>query len=271
MGAADIVPGVSGGTMAFILGIYERLLNALKSLNGDALYNFITFKWRALGQSVDFKTLIAVGLGIGGAIFFFTHIISLPELLKLYKARVYGFFFGLVFGTIILLLWRYQSSKLWNLMMLLLGAMAGIALLFLKPTVLPNTPIWMFGSGMVAVTAMLLPGISGSYILLLLGKYEPILNAVQQHKWAFLSVFMLGMIAGGLLFVRAISWLMQKYHDSVIFFITGLIAGTLPMLWPLQYWKGGGDAQELGIIGGLMLGGVGIIWGLNAVHQRIGR
>lgn len=270
MGAADIVPGVSGGTMAFILGIYERLLQALKSLNWHAFVLFVTFKWKQLLKDVDFKTLICVGVGILGSIFLFTHVISLPDLLVSHKARVYSFFFGLVFGTIVLLLWKYQSSKLWNLIMLLCGAIAGFSIIFLKPTILPNTPIWMFLSGMVAVTAMLLPGISGSYILLLLGKYEPILAAVQQHKWAFLAVFMAGMVAGGLMFVRVIAWLMNKHHESVIFFITGLIAGSLPMLWPLRYW-GGGSMEELGILGALMIGGLLVIWLLQIVHEKVGQ
>ena len=268
MGAADLVPGVSGGTMAFILGIYERFMQALKSLNADALYNFITGKWKLVWLDVDFKTLFGVGFGILFAIFFFTHIIALPAWVKAYKPQVYGLFFGMVFATIVVFLTQQTSAKLMRLITLMIGAAAGYSLTSLDISSLPNTKLYIFFSGAVAVCAMLLPGISGSYILLMLGKYELILNALATHQWDILGIFLAGMVVGMLAFVRLLTWLLAKFHDTMLMFITGLLAGTLPQLWPLQFITKP-DANELGVIALFTLVGIAIISILHWLHIKL--
>lgn len=270
MGAADVVPGVSGGTMAFILGIYERLLQALKSLDFTALKLFFTLKWKELFRHVDWKILLGLGIGIIGAIFFFTHIVSLPHLLETQKARVYAYFFGLVFATVALLLWRYHTGKLRNLLLLAAGVAAGYALMSLGAHHLPNSYPAIFAGGAIAICAMLLPGISGSYILLILGQYQAILYAVSEHIWEVVGVFLAGAVVGMLAFVRLLIALLKRWHDETLFFISGLIIGTLPQLWPLQYIRDG-SLPELQWVGGLIGAGMLTIGIIFLLQKRIGQ
>ncbi len=268
MGMADLVPGVSGGTMAFILGIYERLMQALKSLNTDALYHFITLKWKLVLQEVDFKTLFGVGFGVLLAFFIFTQVILLVAWVQAYKPQFYGFFFGMVFATVILFLTQHKSAKFWRLITLFIGTAAGLTLTSLELSALPDSKPYIFLCGAVAVSAMLLPGISGSYILLMLGKYELILNALTYHHWPILGIFLAGMVVGMLLFVRVLTWALDKYRNTMLMFITGLIAGTLPQLWPLSYIKQP-NVEELGIIGLCVVGGIIVISLLHWFQVRL--
>lgn len=268
MGTADLVPGVSGGTMAFILGIYERLMQALKSMNADALYHFITLKWKRLWQGVDVKTLAGVGTGVLAAIFFFTHIIGLASWVTYYKPQFYGFFFGLVFATVILFLTQQKEAKFMRLLTLLAGAMIGFYLTSLELSTLPNTRPYLFLSGMVAVSAMLLPGISGSYILLMFGKYELILQAITDHNIAILGVFAAGMVVGMLGFVRILTWLLDRYRGGMLMFISGLIAGTLPQLWPLSFIQSP-SGEELAIIALCVVAGMVFISLLHWCQIRL--
>jgi putative membrane protein len=268
MGIADLIPGVSGGTMAFILGIYERLMQALKSLNGDAAYHFLTFKWKQLWEEVDFKTLAGVGLGILFALFVFVYIIALPQWVAVYKPEVYGFFFGLVFATVILFLTQQDSAKFLRLLTLLIGLAFGLAFTSLELASLPNTKPYIFISGVAAISAMLVPGISGSYILLMLGKYELILNALATFSWDILGVFISGMLVGMIAFVRLLSWLFSKYHATMLMFITGLIAGTLPQLWPLRFMRNP-SVDSLGIIGLCVVAGIIMICLLHWLKVKL--
>lgn len=268
MGAADVVPGVSGGTMAFILGIYERLLRALHTLNLEAAKLLVTFKFKALAKHVDWKFLLALALGMVGAIWFFTHIFSLPHLLETQKARVYAFFFGLVFATVLLLLWQQSSTKARHVLLLFAGAVAGFSMISLGYMKLPNAYWAVFVSGMLAICAMLLPGISGSYLLLLLGQYHTILYAVSEHLWLVIAIFLSGALVGMLLFVRLLLLLLKKFHDEMLFFICGLIVGTMPQLWPLKYLKDN-SMDELQMIGLLVLGGMATIAAIFLIQKRV--
>ena len=268
IGSADLVPGVSGGTMAFILGIYERLMQALKSLSSDALYHFVTLKWQLVKEEVDFKTLFGVGLGVLFALFFFTRIIPLPEWVAVYKPQFYGFFFGMVFATVIVFLTQQKSAKFMRLLTLLIGTAVGLILTSLELSAIPDTRPFVFLSGFIAISAMLLPGISGSYLLLMLGKYELMLNAIASLHWPTLGLFMAGAFIGMLIFVRAITWLLSRYHDTVLMFITGLIAGTLPQLWPLSHMTRP-SAEELGMVGLCTLAGVVVISLLHWLQVRL--
>lgn len=268
MGSADLIPGVSGGTMAFILGIYERLMQALKSLNGDAVYHFLTGKWKQLWQEVDVKTLAGVGGGIVLALAFFTRIVPLVAWVEYYKPQFYGFFFGMVFATVILFLTKQKEAKFKRLLTLLIGGVIGLYLTSMHLSALPNTKPYIFLSGMVAISAMLLPGISGSYMLLMLGKYELMLHALTSLDWPVIGLFMAGAVLGMVLFVRLFTWMLSRYHDTALMFITGLLAGTLPQLWPLQFMRAT-PVDSLGIIGLCMLAGVVLITLLNWLHVRL--
>ncbi len=268
MGAADLVPGVSGGTMAFILGIYERFMQALKSLNADAFYHFITGKWKMVWEEVDFKTLAGVGCGILIALFVFTRIIPLPAWVVYYKPQVYGFFFGMVFATVVVFLTQQKSAKFMRLLTLAIGTAVGLALTSLNIDALPDTKPFIFLSGMIAVSAMLLPGVSGSYLLLMLGKYELMLNALATLHWPVLTIFMAGLAVGMLLFVRILTWLLSRYHGTMLMFITGLIAGTLPQLWPLPFMTKS-DAGELGIVAICIAAGVVLISLLHWLQVKL--
>jgi len=269
MGSADLVPGISGGTMAFILGIYERLMEALKSLNTDAFYHLITFKWGVLRQEVDFRTLFGVGLGIILAFIVFTQFIALGKWYAAYKPQFLGFFFGMVFATVILFLWQQKTAKLLRLLTLLIGVVAGLYLTSLGVAALPDTRLYIFLSGLIAISAMLLPGISGSYILLILGKYELMLEALTQLHWPTIGIFCAGAAVGALCFVRLITFLLQKYRGTTLMFITGLIAGTLPQLWPLPYMVARPNADAYLFVGALMLGGAVFIFFLHWLQSKL--
>ena len=232
MGAADVVPGVSGGTIAFISGIYERLLSAIRSFNLAALNVLIKQGIGPFWRHVDGAFLAVLLCGILLSIATFARLLS--YLLAYHPLPVWGFFFGLIVASVIYI-WRqisFRSVGCWLLLILGTGLVLAAAL---APhvQVQPTLPI-IFGAGMLAICAMILPGISGSFILLLLGMYPVILNAVAQTQWSVLVVFCGGCITGLLFFSRLLSWLLTCYHNLTLSILTGFLVGSLAVVWPWQ-------------------------------------
>ncbi len=234
MGGADVVPGVSGGTMAFILGIYAQLLAAIRSFDKIWLTHLFRLEIKAFIQRPHFGFLIPLVFGLGCALLFFTRIIPLPQLLHTHPELIYGLFFGLIVGSIITLLPQIGQYDKNAWFFLILGTLLGWLIVNLVPVDTPNAPWFIFISGMLAISAMLLPGISGSFILLILRKYDTVFNAIAHFDFLVLLPFGLGIIAGLVLFSRFLSWLLAHYHRATLTTIIGILVGTLWIIWPFQ-------------------------------------
>jgi len=233
MGAADVVPGVSGGTIAFISGIYEELLGSISNINLSLIKTLKEKGFSAAWQQVNGNFLLALFVGI------FASVISLAKgiswLLENKPVLLWSFFFGLVLASIIYI--AKQITK-WNVVTVLLAVIGAILAYFistLNPLVSENSsPIFMFLAGAIAICAMILPGISGSFILVLLGAYKPILDAVNQKDLKTIAIVGLGTIVGLLSFSRILKWLFANYKNYTLAVLTGFIAGSLNKIWP---WK----------------------------------
>jgi putative membrane protein len=232
MGAADVVPGVSGGTVAFITGIYEELLASIKAVNPAAVRLLFSAGPAAAWRHINGNFLLLLGLGILTSIFSLAKLIS--QLLEQQPLLVWSFFFGLILASSIHMA---RQLKCWNVQTLVaLGAGIAIALVIalLKPAQLPPTPLLVFLAGAIAICAMILPGISGSFILLLLGMYSHILAAVKQLDLLLLVFFAAGCGVGLLSFANLLSWLFRRFHELTLSLLTGFLVGSLYLVWP---WK----------------------------------
>lgn len=232
MGSADIVPGVSGGTIAFIAGIYERLIESIKIVSGEALKKFLKGDISGSLKVIPFDFLIPLGVGIMAAIFTLARFLEIA--LTDYPVFLWSFFFGLIVASIFLV---RKKIQLWTLQLyaVLAGAtLAAYLIVGAVPVETPSTILAFFLSGVVAITAMILPGISGSFLLLIMGKYQQILAAVTDFDVVTLGAVALGAIIGLSLFSRVLSWLFKHHHDVMIALLTGLMLGSLRKVWP---WK----------------------------------
>jgi len=234
MGAADVVPGVSGGTMALVLGIYQRLLTALRNFDVEFLSCLGRGQWRTATAHVDLAFLLPLAAGIGTALWFFTRVVPIPKLLITQPEPIYGLFFGLIVASVIVLLRDLPELAVQDSGWLFLGLVGGLLLVTRVPMETPDSAWFIFCSGAIAICAMLLPGISGSFILLLLRKYAYIFDAIGHLKLAVLVPFALGAITGLLVFSRVLIWLLHRWHRQTLLTITGLLLGSLWMIWPFQ-------------------------------------
>lgn len=223
MGMADVVPGVSGGTMAFILGIYQRLLEAIRAFDGQLLRYLGRGQFRVAVRYVDLTFLSFLALGIGAALLFFTRVISLPKLLETHSEAVYGLFFGLISASIILLIRSVVRLRVNDGALILVGMTLGWLIVNLVPVDTPQAPWFLFLSGAFAICAMILPGISGAFVLLILNKYAYVLDAVGRMDWVVLLPFGLGAMVGLMLFSRFLVWLLRHYYRQVVKGISGVL------------------------------------------------
>jgi len=232
MGAADVVPGVSGGTIAFITGIYEELINSIKGVNLKAFKLFFTGRWFSFWKQINGNFLLAVFSGI------FISVLSLAKVLEYLLENqpilIWSFFFGLVMASSYVVsrkITRWQYPKI-------VALVAGIGIAFYITSVTPTTTTdaswFVIFSGGLASCAMILPGISGSFILLLLGKYTFALHAVNERIILDLLLLGAGAVTGLIIFANLLSWLLRKYHDVTIAVLVGFMIGSLNKIWP---WK----------------------------------
>ena len=232
MGAADVVPGVSGGTMAFILGIYEELINAIRSFDLESLKLAVSGKIRDFMDHTHWRFLLALGCGILLAVFSLSK--ALSWLLQNQPVLIWSFFLGLILASVVTVSKRVKSWKPLTWFTLLAGLAGIYVLVGLVPGATPNDLWFLFISGAVAICAMILPGISGSFILVLLGKYQYILEAVNQRDFLVLFIVAAGACVGLAAFSRLLGWLLTKYHDYMVAFLTGLMLGSLRKVWPFK-------------------------------------
>jgi len=233
MGAADVVPGVSGGTIAFISGIYEELLTSISAVNFTTLKLLKTNGIKAFWKVVNGNFLVALLLGI------FTSILSLAKLISWLLEHkpilVWSFFFGLVLASILYI--GKQITK-WNsiaIIGLLVGAAIAYYITTLQPLISENSsPLFLFLAGAIAICAMILPGISGAFILVLLGAYKPVLDAIHNRDFKLIAILAFGAIVGLLSFSKLLKWLFNNYKNYTLVVLTGFILGSLNKIWP---WK----------------------------------
>ncbi len=232
MGTADIIPGISGGTIAFILGIYEEFIQSIKSFDLPFLQLLFRFRIREAFQKVSWKFLGSILLGIICAILTLSK--SLSWLLHNKPILINSFFFGLILATIPIVM---RVMKQWTVakgISVVVAAMGTYFFVGMAPVSTPEALWFVFLSGAVAISAMIMPGVSGAFILVLFGKYSFILDAVNHRDFVVLGVFILGIGVGVITFVRVLSWLFKNYHDATIAVITGVVIGSLNKIWP---WK----------------------------------
>ena len=232
MGASDVVPGVSGGTMAFILGIYEELIDAIKSFDLKSLQFLVTLKFRPLLDRISWQFLLAVGMGIFAAIFTLSKLLS--WLLQNRPVFIWSFFLGLILASVLSVSRRVEAWRILTGLCLVGGTLGSYFLVGLVPVSTPNDYWFLFLCGAVAICAMILPGISGSYILVLLGKYQYVLDAVNHRDFLVLGLVAAGACVGIIAFSRILGWLLKNYHDLMVATLTGLMIGSLRKVWP---WK----------------------------------
>jgi putative membrane protein len=232
MGAADVVPGVSGGTMAFILGIYDELLESISAVDMNFIRRILTFQWREAFTNFPWKFLISIALGILTAILTLAN--ALHWALENHPVYIWAFFFGLIVASILVVRRRVRNWNPANILAAVAAAVGAFILVGLAPSETPHTPILLFLSGAVAICAMILPGISGAFILVLLGKYTHVLSAVKSLDVLTVALVGLGAVVGLLSFARLLRWMLHRNHDLVVAILTGFMVGSLRKVWP---WK----------------------------------
>ncbi len=285
MGTADAVPGVSGGTVALLVGIYEELIQSIRAVADlRHLQRVFRLQFKALLDELPWKFLLALVLGIFAGAVTLAHL--LENLLETQPLFVWAFFFGLVAASAVVVARRVRVWGSGGVLLLVSGAVITYLVVGLVPMDTPDTFLAFFLSGMIAICAMILPGISGAFILVLLGKYQDVLAAVTGLDLPRLIVFLLGAVVGISLFSRVLGWLFRRFHDVTISLMIGLMVGSLRKLWP---WKGEpaglGEALapatgeslinvlpawnlETLLVIGIALAGFGLVVGLEGLASR---
>ncbi len=232
MGAADVVPGVSGGTIAFITGIYEELIESIKSVNLSLIKLLLQFKLKDFWKAVNGNFLLSLVLGIAISVLSIAKLIK--YLLEQHPILIWSFFFGLIVASAIVIAKKITEWKIRSIIAMIVGIGIAYMITEVTPAETTNAYWFLFLSGALAICAMILPGISGAFILLLLGKYEFVLNALSSFKLDVIAVFGCGAVVGLLSFSNLLSWLLKKYHNMTIALLSGFMIGSLNKVWP---WK----------------------------------
>lgn len=288
MGAADVIPGVSGGTIAFIMGIYDQFVGSIASINAEAVKLLFSGKLKAFWKHINGNFLLALVLGIG------TSVVALAGLMQMllteHPIQTWAFFFGLIVASSIFILKGISNWKLRDGAFLVFGIILGVVICTLSPTQTPDTLWFIFLSGALAICAMILPGISGSFILLILGKYQYIMGTITSCVsnvgaiWGaegadaalfwdsaiVLAVFLVGAVVGILSFSKFLHWLLARWHKETLIVLAGFIIGSLVKVWP---WSNAEAlAQENMHIGGAIafaLIGFFLVTGIELVGKLI--
>lgn len=279
MGAADLIPGVSGGTIALITGIYEELIDSIKSIDGKSIEMLIKFRLRSFWMHINGSFLLNVFAGILVSLFSLARLLSF--LLENYPIPVWSFFFGLIFISAFYVF--PQERKLLNFWFMVFGLVSAFIITTLSPTETPDALWFIFLSGSIAICAMILPGISGSFILLLLAKYDYVLEALKAFDLKVIVVFSLGCLVGLLSFSHFISWLLRNHRSVTLAILAGFMLGSLNKVWPWKDLSGdtitnllpGSFVEKTGEPSHLILAifffllGVGLVMGLEKLGKKL--
>ena len=232
MGVADVVPGVSGGTIAFISGIYEELINSIKSIDFGAFKLLFQFIFKEFWSKVNGNFLLSIALGVATAIFSLSRVMT--YLLENHPIYIWSFFFGLIIASTVLVFKEIKKVNIYSVIAMLVGVAVAYTITVISPASTPETWWFIILSGAIAICAMILPGISGAFLLLLMGKYQFIMGAISSLDLYILALFALGASVGIISFSHVLSWLLKNFHTVTISLLTGFMVGSLNKVWP---WK----------------------------------
>ena len=238
MGAADVIPGVSGGTIAFIMGIYDEFVGSIAKLDGTTVQLLLKGKLREFWKYINGSFLLAVLAGIGVSVVSLAGLMQM--LLRDFPIQTWAFFFGLIVASSIFILRGISGWKVKDALFLVAGCILGVVVCTLSPTQTPDALWFIFLSGAIAICAMILPGISGSFILLILGKYEYIMSCITGvvsgqdvlSNILILAVFLIGAAVGIVSFSKFLHWLLARWHKETLIVLAGFIIGSLVKVWP---------------------------------------
>ena len=262
MGAADVIPGVSGGTIAFIMGIYDKFVASLAAINAEAVKLFFTGRFKEFWRHINGGFLLSLVVGIGISVISLATVMQ--TLLSDFPIQTWAFFFGLIVASSIFILRGISGWGLREILFLIGGVVLGVTICTLSPTQTPDALWFIFLSGAIAICAMILPGISGSFILLILGKYQYILGAVSDlvagqnvvDNLLIIGVFAIGAVIGILSFSKLLHWLLSRWHKQVLIILAGFIIGSLVKIWP---WSNPEAIAQAELTGSLHIGSAIII------------
>jgi putative membrane protein len=267
MGTADIIPGVSGGTIALITGIYERLVHAISSIDLRFISHFIKRDFDGVKKSIrniDFQLFIPLLIGIGLAIILMSRVMD--YFLQNFEAPTYAFFFGLILASAVLLYRKVEGFSVIIMLFSITGFLAGFFFTGLATLQIGHSLPIIFVSGMIAICAMILPGISGAFILLLLNQYEYMLSVLKDFQFLEIFIFIIGALIGILAFSRVLDRVLRKYKSYTLAFLIGLMLGALRLLY--ENVESSIDSIWPVVISGLL--GFFIILVLIELRKRVG-
>lgn len=279
MGAANSVPGVSGGTIAFITGIYERLVNSLNNIDSKAVKLLLSGNFKELWQHVDGSFLCALMGGVLVAMFSFAKLMLV--LLASFPIHTWAFFFGLIIASSIIMLADVKKWNFTNVLWLVFGGVLGVVVCTATPMETPDGLWFILICGALSICAMILPGISGSFILLVLGKYEYIMQVISDvltfdlNAIITLCVFGLGCVVGLLAFAKFLHWLLARWASQTLIVLSGFVLGSLVKVWPWSAYSAGADPltgapADLHIMAGVIwiVLGIALVLGLEYLGRR---
>ena len=257
MGAADVIPGVSGGTIAFIMGIYDEFVGSIASINAEAVRLLLKGQFKAFWKHINGTFLVSLIAGIGLSVILLAGLMQ--TLLTVYPIQTWAFFFGLIVASSIFILRGISGWKPRDILILVLGGVMGVTVCTLSPTQTPDALWFIFLSGAIAICAMILPGISGSFILLILGKYQYIMGTISGlvagenfgGNLLILCVFLAGAAVGILGFSKLLHWLLARWNKETLLVLAGFIIGSLIKVWP---WSNPEAIAQAERAGGLQAG-----------------
>lgn len=237
MGVADIIPGVSGGTMAFITGIYEELIHSLSVVDKAFIKTLFSKKYSNAFKQVNFKFLLPLAMGVISSVILFAKIVH--QMMESYPVWTWSLFFSLILASTVLIFRKIQSPRCLRAVVFFpIGLVLAYILVSLIPFETPHTPSYLFGAGVIAISAMILPGLSGAFLLLVMGKYFFVTGALKNpFAWENLKVVLIfssGCFVGLLSFAKILKVLLARYYDHTLYFLLGVMLGALKKVWPWQ-------------------------------------
>ena len=280
MGTADVIPGVSGGTIAFIMGIYDDFVGSLAAINGEAVKLLFKGQFKAFWKHINGSFLLSLVIGIG------ISVISLAGLMQMllsdFPIQTWAFFFGLIVASSIFIIRGISGWRLREGLLLGLGIILGVVICTLSPTQTPDGLWFIFLSGAIAICAMILPGISGSFILLILGKYQYIMGVISDlvsgvefgRNLLILGVFAIGAVVGILGFSKFLHWLLARWNRETLIVLAGFIIGSLVKVWP---WSNPEALAQADAAGSMLYGsaalfaliGLSLVTGIELIGKRL--
>ncbi|MBP9998936.1 MAG: DUF368 domain-containing protein [Bacteroidales bacterium] len=271
MGAANVVPGVSGGTIAILTGIYTDIVNSLDAFTAPQTWKaLLSGKFREFWKGINGNFLLALGVGIIVSVF------SLAKLMTLaignYPILTWAFFFGLILASAAIMFTDVKKWSLTDVLMVVAGAVIAVVVCTLSPTETPDTPLMLFLSGAIAICTMILPGVSGSFVLLIMGKYNDIMEAISTMNIPVLAYFGIGCVVGILAFAKLLHWLLQRWEKPTMLFLLGFVLGSLVKVWPWNDMSLVTDGN-LQIPGAIIccIAGIALVAGLNYLGKKNNR